>query len=398
MTIPSLASLLIGKQYIAIEHFSFNNEEKTAILLIEKKKGELIIAQKDKVSNNGKLAEKWSKKLPFFVLINSNQVIQKEIDTIDISDEKLLHKAYPNTNWDEFYFEIWRLKTKSIVAISRKNYIDELLFNYHKQGITVAGTSLGVCSIAEIVNYTQENELYTNHQSISLLEENQTIRIASADLNTKYNINGLEITNNHLLPFAGILRLLLGTTRTTGNTIHYSQELNEQYNQQSFFSKGIKLMVCIMLAILLVNFLAFTHYYTLAQETSESLLVSKSSLEDVAKTKQRVLSKEQKAKNIEAMAISQSSLIINEITKKIPQSILLTGLIYHPLEKKIKTEESLVLQEKILTISGTTINNEAFTYWIETLEQLKWIDQVVITSFGKNDLNETEFSIKITLK
>jgi hypothetical protein len=398
MTIPSLTSFLLGKQYIGIEHFSFNNEEKTAILLIEKKKEELVITQKDKVTYSEKIAEKWNKKLPFFLIINTNQVIQKELTAIDATNEKLLHKAFPNTNWDEFYFEIWRLKTKSIISISRKNYIDELLSNYHKQGITVAGISLGVCSIVEIVNYTNENELFTNHQSISYHDENQIIKTARADSNTTYNINGLEVKNNHLLVFSGILRLLLNTTVNTGNCINYSQELYENYNQQSFFSKGIKLMISVLLTILLINFFTFTHYYTLAQETSESLLLSKSSLEDVSKTKQRVQSKEQKVKNVVAMTSSQSSLIINEIVKRIPQSILLTELIYHPLEKKIKTEESIIIQEKTVTISGTTINNEAFTHWVETIEQLKWIDQVVITRFGKNDLNETEFSIKITLK
>jgi hypothetical protein len=398
MTIPSLISLLIGKQFIGIEHFSFNNEEKTAILLIDEKKGELVITQKDKVSYSKKLAEKWNKKLPFFLVINTNQVIQKEIAAIDTSDEKLLHKAFPNTNWDEFYFEIWRLKNKSIIAISRKSYVNELISNYQEQGIFVAGISLGIGAISEIVNYTNENELFTNHQIISFLEETQTIKIAVANLNTTYNINGLAIKNNHLLPFAGILRLLLGVTINTGNSINYSQDLYEDYNQRSFFSKGIKLMIGILFTILLVNFFTFTHYYTLAQETSENLMLNKSSLEEVARTKKRIQSKEQKVKMVIATTSSKSSLILNEIIKIIPQSILLTEVIYHPLEKKIKNEEAILTQEKTATISGTTINNEAFTHWIEAIEQLKWIDQVVITHFGINDTNETEFSIKITLK
>jgi hypothetical protein len=398
MTIPSLTSILIGKQYIGIEHFSFKNEEKTAILLIEKKKGELVITRKDKVSYSEKTAEKWNKKLPFFLVINTNQVIQKEIDAIDISDEKLLHKAFPNTNWNEFYFEIWRLKTKSIIIISRRSYIDELLSNYHKQGIYVSGISLGIGAVSEIINYTDGIELFTNHQVISLNEETQTIKLTTANSDITYDINGLNIKNNHLLAFAGILRLLLGTSANTGNTIRYSQELYEQYNQQSFFSKGIKLMIIVLLSILLINFFAFSHYYSLAQETSESLMLNKSSLEEVAKTKKRILLKEQKVKTVIAMTSSQSSLLINEITRRIPQSILLTELIYHPLEKKIKAEEAIIAQEKTITLSGTTINNEAFTHWIESIEQLKWINQVVITHFGINDANETEFSIKITLK
>ncbi|WP_281336241.1 general secretion pathway protein [Flavobacterium eburneipallidum] len=398
MTLPSLPSLLLGKQYIGIEHFSLNNEEKMAILLVEKKKEELIITKKDRLTHSETLPEKWDKTLPFFLVINTSQVIQKEVQGIDASDDKLLHKVFPNTNWEEFYFEIWRFKTKSIVAISRKNYIEEILSNYNKQRISIAGISLGIGSIAEIINYSDREELFTNYQTISKSEESPIIQTNTKIADTIFNINGLEVQNTHLLPFAGILRLLLNGTANTGNLINYSQQLHEKYNQKSFFSKGIKLMIGILLTILLVNFLLFSHYFKLAAETSENLLLSKYSFEEVIKTKQRILAKEQKVNNVVAMTASQSSLVINEISKRIPSSILLTELVYHPLDKKIKSEEPILTQEKTITLSGTTINNIAFTHWVESLERLKWMKQVVITHFGKNDLNETEFSIKLILK
>lgn len=398
MILPSLTNLLLGKQYIGIEHFSLNNQEMIAVLLIEKKKEELLIAKKDKVTYEEMLPEKWDKSLPFFIVVNTNQVIQKELAATDATDEKLLHKAFPNTNWEEFYFEIWRLKTKSIIAISRKIYVDALLSNYRKQGVSIAGICLGVCSVAELINYSEKNEFHTNHQIVSLAEENQTITMVVTDLDIACEINGLAIRNSHVLAFAGILRLLLNGTTNTGNLIDYSHQLYEDYNQKSFFSKGLKIMVGVLLAILLLNFFAFTHYYKLAEETSESLSLSESSVEEMNITKQHIKTKEQKVKNVVATTASQSSLVINEITKRIPQSVLLTELVYHPLEKKIKTEESIVAQEKIVTVSGTTLDNATFTHWIEAIEQLKWIDQVVITRFGKNELNETEFSIKLTLK
>lgn len=398
MPLLSLTTFLLGKQYIGVEHFTLNNEDKIALLLVEKQKEGLVIAKKDRVTCNGKIAEKWDSKLPFFLIINTNQVIQKEVSGIEPSDEKLLHKAFPNTNWEEFYFEIWRLKTKSIIAITRKSYLESIESNYKNQKITIAGISLGVCAIADIIDYTRETELRTNHQLISKQEQQQIIATSLEDSAITYTINDLEIENRQLLTFSGILRLIMNGTANTGSIISYSDELYDTYNQKVFFSKGLKIMVGVLLGILLLNFVFFTHYYKLAQETSETLLVNKSSIEDVSKIKQRIIVKEEKVKNIVGKTSSQSSLIINEIANKVPSSILLTELTLNPLEKKIKAEEPIVTTEKTIAISGTTIANEAFTHWVEEIEKLNWVDKVLITHFGKNEANETEFSIKLTLK
>ncbi|MEN2401794.1 hypothetical protein GKZ90_0018540 [Flavobacterium sp. MC2016-06] len=398
MTFPSITSLLLGKKYVGVEHFTLNNEEKVALLLIENKKEGLVISQKDRVSYNQKIAEKWDTKLPFYLIINTNQVIQKEVLSVEASDEKLLHKAFPNTNWEEFYFEIWRLKTKSIIVITRKTYLDDIVSQYEKQKITIAGISLGVCALSEVFEYIREEEIFTNNQSVSKLEENQIVSSNVHDSSINYNINGLEIQNRQLLAFSGILRLILNSSTNSGSILSYSEELYDSYNQKQFFTQGLKIMVGILLAVLLLNFAFFTHYYKLAQETSETVLVNKSSLEDVGKIKQRIIVKEEKVKNSIGKTDSKSSFFINEIAKEIPSSILLTELIFYPLEKKIKAEETILTTDKTLVLLGTTLSNEDFTHWVENIEKMRWIDKVLITHFGKNEANETEFAIKITLK
>lgn len=398
MNFPSIISLLLGKQYIGVEHFTLGNEEKIAMLLVENKKEGLVIVQKDRVNYTQKIAEKWDVHLPFFLIINTNQVIQKEVSSIESSDEKLLHKAFPNTNWEEFYFEIWRLKTKSIIVIARKAYLNEVLSHYEKQKITIAGISLGICALAEIVEYTDEDQIYTNHQMISRPEELQMISSGVSDSAITYNINDLEIQNRRLLAFSGILRLIINTSPNSGSIISYSETLYDAYNQKQFFTKGLKVMIGVVLTVLILNFIFFTHYYKLAEETVETILVNKSSLEDVNKIKKRIIVKEEKVKSSIGKTDSQSSLIINEIAKRIPSSIVLTELTFNPLEKKIKTDEAIVTTDKVIIIMGTTLSNNTFTHWIETIEKFKWIDKVLITHFGKNEDNETAFSIKITLK
>ncbi|WP_166923946.1 general secretion pathway protein [Flavobacterium poyangense] len=398
MTLPSITSLLLGKQYIGIEHFTLNNEEKIALLLVEQKKEGLVISKKDRVRYTQKIADKWDVKLPFFLIVNTNQVIHKEVSGVEASDEKLLHKAFPNTNWEEFYFEIWRLKAKSIIAIARKTYVNDLVKQYEEQKITISGISLGVCALSEIFEYLQEERIFTNNQLVSKQEENQLISSSVQETSVCYNVNDLEVENRHLLVFSGIVRLLLHTSANTGSVVAYTEELYDAYNQKQFFQKGLKIMIGIVLVILVLNFIFFTHYYKRAQETTETILVNQSSLEDVGKIKQRIIVKEEKVKNSLGKTDSQSSLLINEIAKDIPASIVLTELIFNPLEKKIKAEEAVLTTDKVIVVKGITVSNDDFTQWVENTEKIKWIDKVLITHFGKNEANETEFAIKITLK
>lgn len=398
MQLPSLTALLTGNQYISIEHYSAYNEEMIALLLVENKKEELRIVKKDKVDYNGSISEKWDKKLPFILTINTNQVIQKEVTGTETVDEKLLHKAFPNTNWEEFYFQIWRLETKSLIAICRKNYIESLLEEYSKQGINVAGISLGVGSLAEIISYTEKDTIITNHQTVSWNENNNIVIANPEKLEADYSINGLAIQNSHLLAFASLLAFLMQNSSNTGNAIPFSHKQYDDYLQHSFFTKGLRLMIGFLLVILLINFFVFNHYYSKSQETDVSLMLNKSSLKEIRQSKQRILSKEQKLKEVMAGSQSHSSAILNDISKSAPASILLSEMVYQPLEKKIKAEEAITTFAKTITISGTTINNQDFTSWVETIEQLKWVNDVLITHFGKNENNETTFALKITLK
>lgn len=397
MILPSLNNLLLGNQYLGIEHFSLNDEEKVAVLWVEKKKQELVIIRKDNKTFSDTFLRNLNKSTPLYLVINTNQVIHKEISDTDASDNKLIHKAFPNLKGEDFYFEIWRLKTKSIVAISRKTYINEIISKYKENKIEVTGISLGICSISEIVKFTKNEEFITNHQSVFLNQENENTISNSSKKNITYNINGLDIQNSHLLAFSGILILLLNNKVTTGNLKDFNNQLYYDYNQKSFFFKGLKVLICFFLTILMTNFFVFNYYFKKAQENTEKLSLDNNSIETINKSKERIKIKEQNLKNLIAISVSSSKLI-NEITKKVPQSILLNELIYLPIEKKIKEGESITIEKNTILISGTTINNKAFTKWIEDIEKLAFLKEVIITHFGKNENNETIFSIKLIIK
>lgn len=398
MTVTSfLKNFLFGSQYVGIEHFSYDTEEKVALLEFKKSKQELVIAKQDLRIFKDSILKSFDKKKAHLLVVNTNQVIQKEVEEDERSDNKLLHKAFPNIKWEDFYYEIWRLKNKSIVCISRKSYIDELLLKYQKEGVSVTHISLGNCSVSSIMNFSTYETLETNKHSLNISDSDLTISLRDKQKLIRYDINGLTVSNEHLLPFSAVIQYFVNKKSTSGNVSNLNSNLEDHYFQKQFFRKGIQLGVCFLLTTLLINFFIFTNYYKKVQENDQILIQNSSSKKAFSKTKERIVQKEEKLNAIYSTKQTQCTYLINEITKSVHSSILLTELMYQPLEKKIKSGEAILIQNNVIIISGTTINNQQFTNWTESLQKFKSIDKVIITHFGSNETSETAFSLKIVL-
>ncbi len=398
MQLPTLDTLLLGNQFVGIELFSINGEDAVAQVFVEKKKGELFISGKEMRANYDLFKTKPNKDIPVFLTINNSQIIHKEVESIEPINTKLLYKAFPNIKTDEFYYEIWRLEFKSIVAICRKSYIEEIQNDYAEKSIIFSSISIGICGIAHIKGFVSEQYIKTNNQTISIENTDTILTQNENGLVKTYDINGLKVENTYLLSFTSVVQQILKSKATSGNNIDYNATLFENFRQQSFFKKGIKWMVYGLLLILLLNFFIFNYYFKKSSEINQNDLSNKTLIEKLRSAKERVKSKEAKLINSNNTFDSKSSFLINELVKNLPNSILLNEIIYHPIEKKIKDDEVIVFQSDVIIISGTTINPNNLTSWFEEIEQNKWIKKTTILHFGKNENNETVFTIKLNLE
>lgn len=389
-----IENFLLGKEYLAIEFFHSNRKEKISLLKVQKKKNELTIYQKEIFEHLDELFIHKSK-IPTALIINNDQVLQKEVHSTEANDKKILHKAFPNLNLEDFYYEIWRHEQVSLIAICRKSYIDELLDKLSKE-FSIVAISLGVSGISYLSGFALPLLIATNTQSISL-DVQENLISHNPPQNIDYDINGLNVPNTHLLAFCGVLKFVLAPV-TTGNITDLTVILNENFQQKTFFEKGLKVIVGLLLGLLAINFFLFSYYFDKSTEMSETVTVYKSEIENITKIRQRIIDKEQKLKSFTNNTASASSVIINDLVKNIPTSILLSEIMYNPLEKKIKQEETILAKNNLILMSGLTLSNTAFTGWIEKMESNKWVNNITITSFGKDEENNTKFSVSIILK
>ncbi len=396
MQLPILDTLLLGNQFVGIEIFSLNGEEAVAQVLVEKRKGELLIASKEMRSNYDHFLLKPSKNTPVFLTINNSQIIHKEVDGIENVDSKLLYKAFPNLKIDEFFYEIWRLESASIIAICRKNYVEATIKTFTERQISVSGISLGVCALSGVKGFLNETLIKTNNQIISL-ESTTILNPIDNNKATIYDINGLQVENTYLLPFSSVLQNFIFSSKNTGNVIKYNDDLLAEFKQSSLFTNGLKFIIYSLLIILLINFFAFNYYFKKANETSTTIVANKSLIDDIKSTKERIKNKEEKLGNSSSFSGSRSSLLINEIVKNVPSTVLLNELTFNPFEKKIKEDEKIIFLTDVILVTGISNSSKDLTDWFEQLDKLDWVKSSTIINYGKNDENKTQFTLQLNL-
>ncbi|MCL9806914.1 hypothetical protein NAT51_15365 [Flavobacterium amniphilum] len=385
---------MLGKKYTGIELFSSDAQEKIAILDVIQKKDELSIVKEDLRTFNETTLNCLDNKTPHFLTVNTNLVIQKEVGENDPNDTKLLQKHFPNLNFSEFYYQIWRLQTKSIISICRKSHIEEVLTAFRKNNIPVINLSLGNSNMHLIRKYSEVNSITTNIHTVAFTGNENILTKTVNTVSVLHHLNGLEIRNSQLLSFASILGYLSGTANS-GELQLKNNELEDSFLQNRLFRKVLTGSVYFLLIILLVNFMVFNSFFKANTELDKQIESANSSNQNTTQIKKRIAQKELFIEEYFHNATAKKSGKIATITRMVPATISLTTLHFNPKETKNEDPSALVFEENSISISGTSNNTADFTKWIGKLESLDFIKKVNISKYGKNEENKTLFELKI---
>ncbi|MEQ3663802.1 hypothetical protein [Olleya sp.] len=390
--------LLFGNRFCGIEHTTNNVHDIIYATVLKQSKKELNL----ELSFEDKTIEDICSRLPknqhTILIINNDKVLSKTIESEKQDDLKLVYKAFPNINLKDFYFEILSQKKAHFISLCRKDYVDTLIEDYSKHKIAIIDISLGNNYIGNISTFLNENSVYTSNAEIDI-KDNQIIKIQKESVQAKqYDVNGITISNHHLLSFCGAIETALANNITTSN---FSKEkdfwLNE-YKQTRFFNQFLKIGGLFILGLLLINLFIFNHYFNNVNELEQVSEINQTTKNQIVELNESVSKKQKMVEDLLKSNGSKSSFYSNAVINSLPKTILLSEFNYQPLLKRKKIDKDLELEENRIVISGTSGNSDAFSNWISQLEQKSWIDNIEITDYGISSFYSSDFKIKIVLK
>ena len=385
-----------GALFCGVEHTSINDKEQLSTLLLNKKKDAFFVEMSFESDTVSDLKEYVPKNQHLFLIVNTDQVLSKTLNGV-YSEQKAITEAFPNLNSSDFYYEVYATHTKTFVAIGRKDYINNLLELYKAEEFNCIGFSLGNLTITQLKSIVDVDFLETSNSSITFVEnELETIKPLTNSSEKEYTLNGLDLTNFDVLPLSGIISYYTQQNFTESNFTEVNTKLHGDFKQERIFKTGLVIGLTFIFISLLVSFLFLSHYSAKMNTISSELELNKTYKNSLLQLTDEVNKKERLVTDF-SLSSSKASWYLDHLGNALPSSITLTDLQFQPLQKSIKKDKSILIEENMILVKGTSTNNEDFSNWMNLLEKLDWVEKSTIREYGTDKKLATEFELELKL-
>ncbi|AXP80813.1 hypothetical protein CJ739_1727 [Mariniflexile rhizosphaerae] len=387
-----------GNRFCGVEHGSHNGQEAFYATVLKKdRKSVSVVDFFDSADFEG-MVSKLNKKQPVFLVVNNDSVLTKHIESSQTEASKLMHNAFPNINPEDFFYEIVSQGSSHLLSICRKAYVEGLVLDYKGHGFSVIGISLGNGLVTGIAPFLDSTSIMTSNACLTMnMGAVASIEKKNIEDTVTYDVNGLRANNFQLLSMAAALDIVLERFRPLSNFGILKLSLKNDYKQARFFAVFVRFGLLFILCGLLINFFVFNHYFETVnalQQTSQINQTTKSSLLELS---ERVNKSQKMVDDMLKGSASKSSFYVDAIVRGLPSSILLTELDYQPLLKRIKSGQSVVIDNNTLLVSGESNDSASFSEWIADMEDIDWIQKVEIINYGDASSSVASFSLKLMM-
>ncbi len=334
---------------------------------------------------------------PICLAITGKQVLIKSVTADEEEDDNIiLQKALPGAKPDRFYVQKYWNQTGWIVAVIKKDILDEILAQFATVGLDCIAVTLGPFATFSLLEANQTLNL--PHYIISNKTEGYHISQAQNEVGRALEIEGESINFQNIIAFSSALH-------------NFSKDPNlEQFSTTALIKTtqevkfNIYQIALLRIFFILVVFIALTNYF-LGQKYEEAYTELKATTSDqqakfsLYEQKQSELNQQINIlKTTGVSSYNSFSIYADQIAALTPASVALLELNIGIIENKLKEGEKLKIKKDEIYIKGIAEESIELKEFILKLEQEQWIAESVIQNYSQADReNPGLFEIKITL-
>jgi len=382
-----------GQTFCAVE---FANNSTYNLLSLKRKKKELDITKKEKLHDFETLIIAMKGQKHFFLIVNNEQVLTKRVAFTHIAKETVVKNAFPNIGLNDFYYEVFDNGASSIVSICRKEVVQKVIDQFSGKGISVIQFSLGNTSFQKLLPHLNDFRFHTSNAMFDVSEHKVVKWEKSEEVLKSYDVNGLTIDSNGLLPLAGILAYYTGIEKSLEEELQ--NELALEYRQKRTFQLGVRVGLGALLVLLLINFFVFSSYTNTVADLKEELSLNQVYKKQLLKLNEQVSKKKTLVESMNSVSNSKVIWYFDQISKTVPKTISLSNLSYQPLTRPRRDKKPMIFNTGEIVVKGISKDAMNFSKWTAQLEKLEWVQKWSTKEYELEKSKHTSFDFVIQMK
>lgn len=309
-------------------------------------------------------------------------------------EQNNMNDVLMNSDPKEFYINSLTIDKINYISFTRKDKVDEILKSITEINDNILDIIIGPY-------HTLIHEINPKISSTPIgnivLEDGKYI-FQFDSINNKVGFDDNELKQSFYAVTAGAAFLL--STKSFGALS--SEDLKKRKSnfkdKLQFNYIGVAAISFFLIALVL-NYFYQGHLNQKNTDIEARIMVYSQNLNKIDLIDQEITRKKQLISNSGIMRNNYFSFTLDEIGASVPSSITLEELEIYPLEKKLKENVKPIFLRKIIKIVGTANSSENVNTWVNTINTMKWVDNVAILNFQIDEnKNIAFFELKITEK
>lgn len=358
---------------------------------------ELTIETSQSVSSWDDFCTSYQTRKGIVLVVNDASVLQKTLDCPVSSDEEALQATFPAIKVSEFYIQVEPFDSGALVAICRKTTLDALIKKYLDQGIHVVHYTLGNISASGLSSWIDTGEVYTPNTTI-VFKDKQLYSFQKSENTQQYVlVDTLRLESPYVLGIGGILGYFMHTQPHWKKNPH-PRLLALKYKQFHYLKTSFVVSIAVLFLSLLTNFFIYTSLIKKKDSLDTFIAASSLTKERLIRITALVEDIERVWKGLEQADQSHVGWYIQQLALSVPNDVWLDNLNYQPLSQRIQSDKAIQVSLNRIELQGKANSSVEVSNWIRHLEELAWVEQVSIVSFGGIKKPQIQFHLLLTIK
>nr|WP_299338472.1 hypothetical protein [Allomuricauda sp.] len=392
-----LTYINLGNLYHGLEIYQTGDQYHYSLIKVKKRKQELLVEEELESENLEAVIGHLKPSIPLFLSFNTKGVITKDAGGSKQAGKDLANSLFPNMDFNTLFYEAYHIKNHVFVSITKKKDLEEILAKLEKTRVSVFSFHLGLSGIAPLAGYLPVKEIMGTTYILSTFESDQIKVLMNTPQSEQrtYELNGLPINSKFLLAFGAIISSIQNRRKNDSNFLEVSSSKSTEFTNKRRLSLLVRFALITFLMVLLLNFIAFDHYFKKVENLTEEIALNKTQLERFRVLKEKVDQREARLGKALSSSNSNVSFYFDQIAEILPSSISFDQWLYQPMPKPKRDNKPIEYEYGKMMIIGETNNRADFTNWLSKIEELNWTSNIETLEFDYLGKNNSMFKLSI---